>query len=284
MKFYKPTTKSRRQFTNIMYRGTLTKSEPHKALTTGFQRDSGRNNRGRITVRHKGNGNKRLYRAIDFLYDKRDMKAVIESVEYDPNRTGFIGLVIYPDGERRYTLLPKGLGKGSGFIVSENAPLVPGNRLPLKKIPVGTFIFNVELKRDGGAILARSAGNYAQLIALEGGFAHVKLPSTEVRKVDEDAWASIGAVSNEENHLVNLGKAGRSRWLGIRPTVRGSAMNPVDHPYGGGEGRQGRGRRRLITKWGKPVGKGQKSRRAKKYSNVFIVSRRKVGKSRKTAI
>lgn len=280
MKFYRPTTKSRRQFTTISYRGTLTESAPHKALTHGFRRHVGRNSQGRVTMRGKGGGNKRLYREIDFRYDKHDMPARIESVEYDPNRTGFIGRVLYPDGERRYVLLPKGLSAGDSFTVSETAPLTTGNRLPLRNIPIGTFIYNVELKAGGGAVLARSAGNYAQLVALEGDWAQVKLPSTEVRKVPASAWACIGGVSNEESRLVNLGKAGRSRWLGIRPKVRGTAMNPVDHPYGGGEGRQGRGRRRAITRTGKPVGKGQKSRRAKKYSNVFIVSRRKVGKSK----
>src|SRR3989344_1516294 len=282
MKFYKPTSKSRRHFSTVSYRGVITESEPLKSLTRGFQRHVGRNQQGRITMSHRGNGNKRLFREVDFKYDKKGMKAKIESVEYDPNRSGFIGRVIYPDGERRYTLLPKGLSVGSTFIVSEDATLEPGNRLPLKKIPVGTFIYNVELRQGSGAILARSAGNYAQLVALEGDWAQVKLPSTEVRKVSSSAWACIGSVSNEEQHLVNFGKAGRSRWLGIRPKVRGSAMNPVDHPYGGGEQRQGRGRRRAITRTGRPVGKGQKSRRAKKYSNVFIVSRRKVGKNKKT--
>ncbi len=283
MKTYRPYTKSRRQLTTVSYRGVVTASEPHKALTGGFQRDVGRNAHGRITINHKGGGQKRSYRNIDFRYDKIDMPAKIESVEYDPNRTGFIALVLYPDGERRYVLLPKGLSVGDTFIVSKNAPLKTGNRLPLSKIPVGTFIYNIELRADGGAVLARSAGNYAQLVAVEGEWAQVKLPSTEVRKVSANSWACIGAVSNEENHLVNIGKAGRSRWLGIRPTVRGSAKNPVDHPYGGGEGRQGRGRRRAITRTGKPVGKGQKSRRAKKYSNVFIVSRRRVGKGRSEA-
>jgi|SRR3989344_453599 len=284
MKFYKPTSKSRRHLSTVSYRGVITENEPHKALTSGFKRDMGRNNRGRITVQHKGGGNKHLYRMVDFKYDKYDMPARIETVEYDPNRTGFIGRVIYPDGERRYVLLPKEMTVGAVFSVSASAPLTVGNRLPLKKIPVGTFIYNVEIKPNGGAILARSAGNFAQLVALEGGHAQIKLPSTEVRKVSAEAWACIGSVSNEENHLVNLGKAGRSRWLGIRPTVRGTAKNPVDHPYGGGEGRQGRGRRRAITRTGKPVGKGQKSRRAKKYSNVFIVSRRKVGKNRKASL
>lgn len=280
MKFYKPTTKSRRHFSTVSYRGVITEKNPLKSLTKGFRRSVGRNNQGRVTMLHKGGGNKRLYRDIDFRYDKRDMKAKIESVEYDPNRTGFIGRVLYPDGERRYVLLPKGLSVGDSFTVSENAALTVGNRLPLRKIPVGTFIYNIELREGSGAILARSAGNYAQLVALENDFAQIKLPSTEVRKVASDAWACIGSVSNEEQHLVNLGKAGRSRWLGIRPKVRGTAMNPVDHPYGGGEQRQGRGRRRAITRTGKPVGKGQKSRRAKKYSNIFIVSRRRVGKGK----
>jgi len=212
------------------------------------------------------------------MYGKKDIPATVETVEYDPNRSGFIGLVCYKDGERRYTLLPKSLKVGDSFVVSENASVSVGNRLPLRKVPVGTFVYNVELHPGGGAKLARSAGNYAEVVAVEGGYARLKMPSTEVRVVPDAAWASIGAVSNEENRLTSVGKAGRSRWLGIRPTVRGSVMNPVDHPYGGGEGRQGRGRRRLVTMWGKPVGKGQKSRRAKKYSNVFIVSRRKVGK------
>ncbi len=282
MKTFKPTTKSRRHFSVVTYRGVLTESEPRKSLTKGFRRHYGRNAHGRITMIRRGGGNKRLYRDIDFKYNKKDIPAKVESVEYDPNRTGFIGQVIYPDGERRYVLLPKGLSVGNTFIVSEKAPLETGNRLPLRKIPVGTFVYNVELRENGGAVLARSAGNFAQLIAIEGDWAQIKLPSTEVRKVNANAWACIGSVSNEEQHLVNLGKAGRSRWLGIRPKVRGTAMNAVDHPYGGGEQRQGRGRRRAITRTGKPVGKGQKSRRAKKYSNVFIVSRRKVGKNRKS--
>ena len=280
MKSYKPTTKSRRQMTGISFRDVLTGDSPLKSLTSGFKRDVGRNNRGRLTVRHKGGGHKRMFREVDFMYDKKDIPAVVETIEYDPNRTGFIARVCYKDGERRYVLAPKSVKVGDTFLVSEKAGVVVGNRLPLKHMPIGTFVYNIEIKPGGGAALARSAGNFAEVIALEGGGANIKLPSTEVRKISENAWASVGAVSNDENWLVTIGKAGRSRWLGIRPTVRGSAMNPVDHPYGGGEGKQGRGRRRAITKWGKPVGKGQKSRRAKKYSNIFIVSRRKVGKSR----
>jgi len=277
MKFYKPTTKSRRHMSGINYRSFLTVSSPKKSLTSGFKRSVGRNSQGRLTVRHKGGGHKRLYREIDFKFEKKDIPAIIETIEYDPNRSGFIALICYKDGERRYILMPKGLSVGDSIIVSENAPLTIGNRLPLKKIPVGTFVHSIELKPQGGAVIGRSAGNYAEVVANEGGLVNLKMPSTEVRKVSENAWASIGQVSNEENWLVNIGKAGRSRWLGIRPTVRGTAQNPVDHPYGGGEGRQGRGTRRAKTRWGKPVGKGQKSRRAKKYSNISIVSRRKVG-------
>ena len=266
--------------TTISFGDFLTRSEPHKALTKGFKRHVGRNNYGRLTTRHKGGGHKKLFRAVDFLLEKKDIPAIVESVEYDPYRSGFIGLVCYKDGERRYVLLPQSMKVGAEFLISENAPLTLGNRTILKRIPVGGFVYNVELKPRGGAILARSAGNFAQIIAIEGGQVSLKLPSSEVRKVSDNAWASIGEVSNEENHLVNIGKAGRSRWMGIRPTVRGSVMNPVDHPYGGGEGRQGRGTRRAKTRWGKPSGKGQKTRTPKKYSNIFIVSRRKVGKKR----
>lgn len=278
MKSYRPTTKSRRHMTTLPFKEYLTASEPHKALTSGFKRDMGRNSHGRITVRHKGGGHKKLYRLIDFNYDKKDINATVKTVEYDPFRTGYIGLVNYKDGAKRYVLLPKTMKVGNTFIVSENAPIVTGNRLPLKKIPVGTFIFNIESKPGSGAKLVRSAGSFAQVVANDAGYTHVKMPSTEVRKIHENAWASIGAVSNEENRLVTIGKAGRSRWMGIRPTVRGSAQNPVDHPYGGGEQRTGRGLRRLKTRWGKPAGKGQKTRRSKKYSNVFVVSRRQPGR------
>ncbi len=280
MKSYNPTSNPRRQMTTISYGEILTRSKPHKALTKGFKRAVGRNNYGRLTTRHKGGGHKKVYRDVDFVYDKKDIPAKIESVEYDPFRTGFIGLALYKDGERRYVLLPKGMTVGSTFVVSETAPLEVGNRTVLKRVPVGSFVYNIELKAGGGSILVRSAGNFAQVVAIEGGFVSLKLPSSEVRKVSENVWATLGEVSNEENHLVVIGKAGRSRWMGIRPTVRGSVQNPVDHPYGGGEGRQGRGTRRAKTRWGKPSGKGQKTRTPKKYSNIFIVSRRKVGKKR----
>jgi large subunit ribosomal protein L2 len=264
----------------VTYKGVITTNEPHKPLTKGYKRDMARNSVGRITMRHHGGGHKRLYRIIDFMYDKKDIPATVVSVEYDPNRTGFIGLVNYADGEKRYVVLPKSMRPGDKFIVGENVPVATGNRLPLKKIPVGTFIYNVEFKPGAGAKMIRSAGSLGQIIAIDGGEAHIKMPSSEVRKVSENAWASIGTVSNEEQWLVNIGKAGRSRWMGIRPTVRGSAMNPVDHPKGGGEGRQGRGRRREVNVYGKPTGKGQKTRTPKKYSNIFIVSRRRVGKKK----
>ncbi|MBP9839538.1 MAG: 50S ribosomal protein L2 [Candidatus Pacebacteria bacterium] len=282
MKKYNPTSKSRRQMTHVTYRGVLTKTKKEKSLVSGFKRSVGRNSQGRITTRHKGGGHKRLFRDVDFVYKKFDIPAKVKSVEYDPNRSGFIGLAVYRDGEKKYVLLPKSLKPGDTFVVSEKAEVKVGNRLPLRNIPVGTFVYNVEIKPKGGAKIARSAGIFAQVVANADGFTNLKMPSTEVRKIDENSWASIGSVSNEEYHLQNFGKAGRSRWKGIRPTVRGTAMNPVDHPYGGGEGRQGRGTKRPKTLWGKVTG-GRKSRTPKKYSNVFIVSRRKTGKGRKSS-
>ena len=282
MKKYNPTTKSRRQMTTVNYAGVLTKKGPEKSLTYGRQRQKGRNSQGRITVRHKGAGHKRRFRDVDFLYDKKEIPATIKSVEYDPNRSAFIGLSFYKDGEKRYVILPKGVLPGHTFIVSEKAELKPGNRMALKNIPVGTFVYNIELKRGGGAKIARSAGIFAQVVANAERYTNLKMPSSEVRRVSEECYASIGEVSNEEHHLENYGKAGRSRWKGIRPTVRGTAMNPVDHPYGGGEGRQGRGTKRPKTMWGKVTG-GRKTRTPKKYSNIFIVSRRRTGKSRKQA-
>ncbi len=280
MKTYKPTTPSKRHQTTVSYRNVLTRSEPEKSLTHGFKRSVGRNNQGRITTRHKGGGHKRLYRDVDFKYNKRDIPAKIVSIEYDPNRNAFISLVNYADGEKRYVIVPKSVKVGDTFIVGEKVPLTVANRLPLKLIPVGTFVYNIEIKPGNGAKLARSAGTFGQVVANDGGYTNVKMPSTEVRKVSENCYACIGEVSNSEFKLQNFGKAGRSRWKGIRPTVRGSAMNPVDHPYGGGEGAQGRGLRRAKTMWGKPSGKGQKTRTPKKYSNMWIVSRRKVGKSK----
>ncbi|HLP43941.1 MAG TPA: 50S ribosomal protein L2, partial [Candidatus Nanoarchaeia archaeon] len=203
--------------TTVSFRQHITTNEPHKALTHGFRRPMGRNNMGRITMNHKGGGHKRLFRDIDFVMNKVGVPGVIQTVEYDPNRSGFIGLVHYKDGDKRYILIPKNVRPGQEIMTAENAPISPANRLPLKEIPLGTFVYNIEIKAGGGAKMARSAGNYAEIIAKDGGFAHLKLPSTEVRKVSELAWASVGEVSNDENRLVQLGKAGRSRWLGIRP-------------------------------------------------------------------
>jgi large subunit ribosomal protein L2 len=278
MKKFKPTTPSRRNSSSIHYSKILTTQTPEKSLTRGFKRSVGRNHHGRITTRHKGGGHKRLYREVDFMYGKMDIPYVVKTIEYDPNRSGFIGLVFYKDGEKRYILLPKGAKPGDEYVTSAEAPLVVGNRMPLRSITVGTFVYNVELKPNGGAKIGRSAGNYIEVVAKDAGYVDLKMPSSEVRKVLDKCFATVGEVSNDENRLVNIGKAGRNRWLGIRPTVRGTAMNPVDHPYGGGEGRQGRGMRRAKSFTGKPTGKGQKSRTPKKYSNKFIVRRRKVGK------
>ncbi len=282
MKHHKPTSDGRRGASVVSSRNLLTSTsgKPHKGLTKGFSPAVGRNNRGRLTTRSTGGGHKRRFRDVDFMYDKRDIPARVESIEYDPNRTGFIALLLYTDGERRYILAPQSLKVGSTVLTSESAPAVPGNRLPLAKIVVGTFVYNIELKPNGGAKLSRSAGNYAEVVAHDGGYTLIKMPSTEIRKVPEAAWASIGEVSNPEFRLQNLGKAGRSRWMGIRPKVRGTAMNPVDHPHGGGEGRQGRGHRRARTRHGKNTGKGHKTRRHKKYSDHLITERRRVGKKR----
>ena len=278
MKKYKPVTSGRRGMSGIDYANILTSQKPVKSLTKGFKRSYGRNNSGIITTRHKGAGVRRLWRDIDFKYDKINIPYTLKTIEYDPNRSGFIGLVVYKDGEKRYILLPNKAKIGDVFINSADAEIKNGNRLQLKNITLGTFVYNVEIKPNGGAKLGRSGGNYIEVVAKDAGYVDLKMPSTEIRKVLDTCFATVGEVSNNENRLVNLGKAGRSRWLGIRPTVRGTAQNPVDHPYGGGEGRQGRGRRRAISVYGKPTGKGQKSRTPKKYSNKLIVSRRKVGK------
>lgn len=273
MKKYKPTTPSRRGMITVNYRGQITTNDPLKSLTYGRKRSVGRNNLGRITTQHKGGGHKRLFRDVDFKYDKKNIPLKVEEVEYDPNRSSFIARVLYKDGERRYVLAPKNVKVGDTFITSEDAAVTPGNRLPLRKIPSGTFVYNIEIKPDGGAKLIRSAGTFAQVVANDAGYSQIKMPSSEVRKVSEECWATVGTVSNEEHKLKNFGKAGRSRWMGIRPTVRGTAMNPVDHPYGGGEGRQGRGLRRPKTRHGKVTG-GRKTRTPKKYSNRLIVTRR----------
>lgn len=267
--------------TTLPYRELLSGDSPHKPLMKAQGRKGGRNGFGRITTRHQGGGHKRRFRDVDFSYNKKDIPAKIETIEYDPFRTAFIALALYADGERRYSIVPKGMQVGDTFIVSETAPHTQGNRTVIGNIPVGTFIYNIELSPKAGAVLVRSAGSYAEVVAHDAGYAQIKLPSTEIRRVSDLCWATIGSVGNEEHSLVVIGKAGRSRWMGIRPTVRGTAMNPVDHPHGGGEGKQGRGLKRAKSAWGKPTGKGQKTRTPKKYSNVFIVARRKVGKRKK---
>ncbi|MFT7557492.1 MAG: large subunit ribosomal protein L2 [Planctomycetota bacterium] len=276
IKKYKPTSPGRRDMTGIDYSKSLTGDAPHEPLLIGRKRHVGRANSGRISVRHKGSGHKRRYRIMDFMRSKFDIPARIETIEYDPNRTAFISLVVYADGERRYILAPKGIKKGDTIITAtKEAALTPGNRMPLQAIPVGTFVYNVELKPKGGGKLGRSAGTYIQVSAHDEGKASLKMPSTEVRKVSDQCYATVGEVTNSDHKLVKLGKAGRSRWMGIRPTVRGSAMNPVDHPHGGGEGKQGIGLRRgPKTRQGK-LAYGVKTRRKKKYSRNSIVTRRK---------
>lgn len=265
--------------TVIEYKKKLssTSSNPHKPLTKGRRQTGGRNSQGRTTMHYRGAGNKRTYREIDFRFNKQDVPARIETIEYDPFRTGFIALALYADGERRYVLVPQQMKVGDTFVVSVTAKVTLGNRLPLSKIPVGTFVYAVEIKPGAGARIARSAGNYAEVVAQDGGHTHLRMPSTEIRKVSSSAWASIGQVSNEENRLINVGKAGRARHMGQRPKTRGTAKNAVDHPHGGGEGRQPRGHKRSRTKQGRPTGKGQKTRSPKKYSNKLIVRRRKLG-------
>lgn len=280
MKKYKPTSAGRRDGSVIEYKKKLTstQSNPLKSLTVGRKSTGGRNSFGRTTNLYRGGGNKRTYRLVDFRFDKKDIPARVETIEYDPYRTGFIALVVYADGEKRYILVPQGVQQNDEIITSATAKPKLGNRLPLGAIPVGTFVYNVEIKPGAGARIARSAGNHVEVVAQDNGYTLVKMPSSEIRRIISTAWASIGSVSNEENRLVDLGKAGRSRHRGIRPKNRGSARNAVDHPHGGGEGRAPRGHRRARTKQGRPTGKGQKTRSPKKYSNVFIVSRRKPGR------
>lgn len=273
MKKYSPTTPSRRQMTTIDY-GVLSKTRRLKKLTVKLPKHSGRNNQGRITMRHQGGGAKKLYRLVDFRQNKLEIPAKIEAIEYDPYRTAFIARVIYRDGERSYILASKNMKVGDEIITAQSTPLKEGNRLALKNIPVGYLVYNVELNKDKGGQLARTAGSYAEVLAQENGFTNLKLSSGEVRRVSWDNFASLGQVSNPDHNLVVIGKAGRSRWLGIRPTVRGSAMNPRDHPYGGGEGRALRGTKRPKTKWGKVTG-GRKTRKKKKWSNKMILKRRK---------
>jgi large subunit ribosomal protein L2 len=274
IKHRKPTTPGRRKSSVVDYREALTKTTPEKSLLAPIRSMSGRNSRGVITVRHKGGRNKRMYRLVDFKQKRFDIEAIVQSIEYDPNRSAFIALVTYTDGIKSYILAPGKLTVGQRLLFSKQTPLIPGNRLTLEFIPVGTEIYNLELFPGKGGQIIRSAGSAGQVLAVEDTYALVKLPSGEVRKVHKTVYASIGRVSNESHMLENIGKAGRNRWRGVRPAVRGSAMNPVDHPHGGGEGRQPIGLKSPKTPWGK-IALGKKTRKKNKPSNKFIISRRK---------
>ena len=273
IKTFKPTTPSRRNMTVSGFDGVDKKAKPERSLLTTLKKNAGRNSYGRITVRHKGGGNKRKYRIIDFKRDKLDVPGTVQRLEYDPNRSAFIALVSYPDGELRYMLAPAGLKAGDIVLSSESADIKPGNCLPLANIPVGTVIHNIELYAGRGAQLVRSAGTAAQLMAKDGDLCQVRLPSGEVRYVRQNCKATIGQVGNLDHENIHLGKAGRKRHMGIRPTVRGSVMNPNDHPHGGGEGKSPVGRPGPVTPWGKPA-LGLKTRKAKNRTNKFIVKRR----------
>ncbi len=272
VKRYKPTTPARRGMTVIDY-STLSKVAPERSLLAPLKANSGRNANGRITVRHRGGANRRKYRIIDFKRNKFDVPAVVKTIEYDPNRSSHIALIEYQDGVKSYILAPVGLKVGATVLNGPNADIVPGNALPLTNIPVGTFIHNIELMPGKGGQLARSAGIQAQLMAKENGMALLRLPSGELRYVPDGCMASIGQVGNIEHENVNIGKAGRKRHMGWRPTVRGSVMNPCDHPHGGGEGKSPVGRPGPVTPWGKPA-LGYKTRNKHKASDKFIVKRR----------
>ena len=274
LRFYKAYTPGTRH-RSVSDCTELSKTRPEKSLTRSLHRAKGRNNRGVITCRHRGGGHKRLYRQIDFRRNKYDMSAEVQTIEYDPNRNARIALVQYEDGEKRYILQPTGLQVGDKVIASVSAPNAIGNSLPLAAMPLGVQIHNIEMHPKKGGQLVRSAGGVAQLVAKEGDFVTVRLPSGEVRLLNNQCWATIGQVGNSEVMNLSIGKAGRSRWLGKRPTVRGSVMNPVDHPHGGGEGRCPVGRSQPMTPWGKPA-LGRKTRARKKYSDSLILRRRKV--------
>lgn len=273
IKKFNPTSPARR-FMSVSDFEEITKTKPEKSLVVSLKSQAGRNNYGKITVRHRGGGHKRKYRIIDFKRDKVNIPAKVAAIEYDPNRTANIALLHYADGEKRYIISPNGLKVGDTIVSSENADIKAGNTLPLRNIPVGTFIHNIELKAGKGGQLVRSAGNAAQLMAKEGNYAQIRLPSGEVRQVRIECKATIGQVGNVEHEIISIGKAGRKRHMGIRPTVRGSAMNPVDHPHGGGEGKSPIGMPSPMTPWGKPA-LGLKTRNKKKASSKFIIKRRK---------
>ena len=270
---YNPYTPSRRNMTGSDF-SEITKTTPEKSLLAKKSKTAGRNNQGKITVRHHGGGNRRKYRVIDFIRNKVDMEATVIGIEYDPNRTSNIALIEYEDGERAYIIAPLNLKDGDKVMSSVNADIKPGNCLPISSIPVGTVIYNIELHKGKGAQLVRSAGMSAQLMAKEGKYAHVRMPSGEMRLISVDCRACIGQVGNLDHENVKKGKAGATRHMGTRPTVRGSVMNPCDHPHGGGEGRAPVGHAGPLTPWGKPA-LGYKTRNKKKLSNKFIVKRRK---------
>jgi large subunit ribosomal protein L2 len=270
IKAFKPTSPGRR-FQTVVTFDEITEERPYKPLTEGKSRINGRNNRGWITIRHRGRGHKRRYRIIDFRRDKLGVPGKVASIEYDPNRSANIALINYVDGEKRYILQPLGLKVGDNVIASPEADILTGNALPLKNIPTGTMIHNIELRPGKGGQLVRSAGAVAQLMAKEGTYAQVKMPSGEIRSVLLECYATVGQIGNMDHNNISIGKAGRSRWLGRRPTVRGVAMNPVDHPLGGGEGKTSGGRH-PVSPWGQPT-KGYKTRRNKRTS-AFILKRR----------
>lgn len=273
IKIYKPTTPSRRFMTFVDYKNVLTKKKPEKSLVKGKKEKAGRS-RGRISVRHQGAGAKKLYRFVDFKQDKFDIPAKVQSIEYDPNRSAFLALLFYKDGEKRYILAPSKIKVGDEILSSKNKiEIKEGNRMPLSFIPVGTPVHNIELFPGKGGQIIRGAGTSATVSAFENQYTHLKLPSGEIRKVSKDCFASIGIVSNPEHDKIKIGKAGRVRWRGIRPTVRGKAMHPSAHPHGGGEGRSPIGLKYPKTPWGKPA-KGVKTRK-RKYSDKFIIKRRK---------
>nr|YP_009367842.1 ribosomal protein L2 [Hazenia capsulata]ARK14865.1 ribosomal protein L2 [Hazenia capsulata] len=273
IRLYKPYTASTRN-RSVSDFSEITKKQPEKSLTSWVFRAKGRNNRGVITSRHRGGGHKRLYRLIDFKRQKIDISGKVATIEYDPNRNARIALLHYQDGSKGYILHPRGLKVGETVISSLEAPIFIGNCLPLKAIPLGTEVHNVELHSGGGGQLARAAGACVQIVAKEGRFITLRLPSREVRLVSNNCWATIGQVGNVEANNIRIGKAGRQRWLGRRPKVRGVVMNPNDHPHGGGEGRSPIGRKYPVSVWGRPA-LGQKTRTSKKYSNKFILKRRK---------
>ena len=273
VKTYKPTTPSRRHMSVSGFDGIDKKAKPERSLTQVLKKHSGRNSYGRVTVRHKGGGNRRKYRVIDFRRNKIDVPGTVVRLEYDPNRSANIALIEYADGERRYILAPVGMSQGDSVISSQEADIKPGNALPISAIPVGTVIHNIELHPGKGAQLVRSAGTQAQLMAREGTMAQIRMPSGEFRLVQTKCMATIGQVGNVDHANIHIGKAGRKRHMGIRPTVRGSVMNPCDHPHGGGEGKSPIGRPGPVTPWGKPT-LGYKTRRAKNPTDKFIIKRR----------